>query len=170
MNVSCPQCKTRYSVDDSRIPPSGVSIKCPKCTHTFVAKKDQGDGAVALPGNVAPKAPSRESSAVALPGNVAAKPKIPAATTDAGLDSDLDLGLDDDMPAPKKAAPPPKPKAPPPPSRPRASPNRASSTSSTTPGKRPGLAAEAAVDRSNTGCAAATGGSRVLLGSGGWSP
>jgi predicted Zn finger-like uncharacterized protein len=114
MNVSCPQCKTRYSVDDSRIPPSGVSIKCPKCTHTFVAKKDQGDGAVALPGNVAPKAPSRESSAVALPGNVAAKPKIPAATTDAGLDSDLDLGLDDDMPAPKKAAPPPKPKAPPP--------------------------------------------------------
>lgn len=116
MNVTCPQCKTRYSVDDSRIPPSGVSIKCPKCTHTFVAKKDQGAGAVPLPGNVAAKPPpSRESSAVALPGNVAAKPKIPPATTDSGLDSDLDLGLDDDMPAPKKpAAPPPsKPKPPP---------------------------------------------------------
>lgn len=111
MNVSCPACKTRYSVDDSRVPPTGVTIKCPKCSHTFVAKRPdappRAGSAVALPGTVAPpqtRAPPtpRGGSAVALPGRVAEPApaprhsNIPSATTDAGLD-DLDLGLDDHL-------------------------------------------------------------------------
>lgn len=103
MNVSCPSCKTRYSVDDSRVPPTGVTIRCPKCSHTFVAKRPDASpqrqqSAVALPGSVGtPEAPppSRASSAVALPGSVAQQSRIPPSSTDAG---DLDLGLDDTPP------------------------------------------------------------------------
>lgn len=111
MNVSCPSCKTRYSVDDSRVPATGVTIRCPKCSHTFVAKRpDAGarpQSAVALPGSVAndrPAAP-RGSSAVALPGSVAGNSRIPAATTDAGLDDDLDLGIEDTPPPSPSPAP-----------------------------------------------------------------
>lgn len=120
MNVSCPSCKTRYSVDDSRVPPSGVTIKCPKCSHTFVAKREEA--AVPLPGRSqsAVPLPGRKSSAVALPGSTA--PSSPGPSDDLDLDDDLDLGLDDDLdlPAPSgtdlpglasHAAPPPAPKS-----------------------------------------------------------
>jgi predicted Zn finger-like uncharacterized protein len=94
MNVSCPSCQTRYSVDDSRVPPSGVTIKCPKCSHTFVAKRD--DAAVALPGaqrSGNPVAlPGKKSSAVPLPGK--SPPSRNPSMSDDLLDA-LDLGLDD---------------------------------------------------------------------------
>ena len=35
MQISCPSCSAQYSVDDARIPPQGVSIKCPNCGHNF---------------------------------------------------------------------------------------------------------------------------------------
>lgn len=62
MNVNCPSCQTRYQVDDARVPPSGVSIRCPSCGHAFVAKPPPA--AVPLPGSAAPQPPS----AVPLPG------------------------------------------------------------------------------------------------------
>ncbi|MCB9650189.1 MAG: zinc-ribbon domain-containing protein [Deltaproteobacteria bacterium] len=120
MNVSCPACKTRYSVDDARVPPTGVTIRCPKCSHTFVAKRpdtSRASSAVALPGSVGRATPApRGGSAVALPGSVGASapatppPASSAFNTD-GLD-DLDLGLDDDLPpsrAPARSAAPPPP-------------------------------------------------------------
>lgn len=92
MNVSCPSCKTKYAVEDSRVPPAGVTIKCPKCSHTFVAKRPpppgstdmapipRGSSAIGLPGSR-----SAASDAVGLPGAVASGP---------GFGDDLDLGLD----------------------------------------------------------------------------
>ncbi len=63
MNVTCPSCKTRYSVDDARVPPSGVTIKCPNCGHTFVAKPPRARSTVALPGSVAPPSASAPPAA-----------------------------------------------------------------------------------------------------------
>ena len=114
MNVTCPACKTRYSVDDARVPPSGVTIKCPKCSHTFVAKPPRAKGPVALPGAVAqpPAPPSagprtrRSESAVALPGSTGPVGPGPArGPTDVG---DLDLGLDSSSvgPVPNLGPPP----------------------------------------------------------------
>lgn len=120
MNVACPSCSTRYSVDDSRIPPSGVTIKCPKCQHVFVAKREasqiaappRGQSAVALPGSVAPGA---RGNPVALPGKAAPKPQVqapppaaPARPAPSGEHEDLDLGLDEHAPAPvpSRASPP----------------------------------------------------------------
>ena len=100
MNVTCPSCKARYSVDDARVPPSGVTIRCPSCSHTFVARRptqaergasSRDPSTVALPGQKAaatrppaPKAAPRGASAVALPGqrapggsSIANEPTVP---------------------------------------------------------------------------------------------
>ncbi len=41
MIVSCPNCKTKYRVSDEAIRPEGTKLKCTKCGHIFVYKKDQ---------------------------------------------------------------------------------------------------------------------------------
>ncbi len=77
-----------------------MTIKCPKCQHVFVAKKDQAGGsapsragsAVALPGTAAP---GSRGSPVALPGSHTAKPSAPPQKTRGPDDDELDLGLDE---------------------------------------------------------------------------
>lgn len=90
MNVACPSCHTRYSVEDNRIPPSGVTIKCPKCTHSFVVKRDgAAEGAAAPPGQAAgggavPLPGTSGGGAVPLPGRQAAGQHPAAAATAPG--------------------------------------------------------------------------------------
>src|SRR5258706_15833755 len=60
MRIHCPQCQSQYNVDEKRIPPQGVQIKCPKCLHAFVVNAPADGGAVALPGG--------GGGAVPLPG------------------------------------------------------------------------------------------------------
>ncbi|MCK6574932.1 zinc-ribbon domain-containing protein, partial [Myxococcota bacterium] len=45
MKIICPKCGADYNINDSKIPPDGLHIKCPKCLHSFVATKE---GAAAL--------------------------------------------------------------------------------------------------------------------------
>lgn len=66
MQISCPSCSAQYNVDESRIPPQGVSIKCPRCQHQFVVHANAA-GAVPLPGAGAVPLPGA-GSAVPLPG------------------------------------------------------------------------------------------------------
>src|SRR5690349_23601390 len=33
--VECPGCKAPYQVDERRIPPSGLKMRCPKCGSSF---------------------------------------------------------------------------------------------------------------------------------------
>ena len=42
MKIICPKCGADYNINDSKIPPDGLHIKCPKCLHSFVATKDGG--------------------------------------------------------------------------------------------------------------------------------
>lgn len=69
MRVRCEKCQAEYNVDDSRIPPQGVTIKCPKCQHSFVVQP-----AVALPGAAGGRPTER---AVPLPGNAPAAARQP---------------------------------------------------------------------------------------------
>ena len=39
MDVSCPQCRTEYEFEDSRIPDDGLTVKCTQCAHVFRMKK-----------------------------------------------------------------------------------------------------------------------------------
>src|SRR5690242_15654037 len=49
MKVTCESCSAQYDLDDNRIPPSGIKMKCPACLHQFTVKKPVGPAAVAPP-------------------------------------------------------------------------------------------------------------------------
>jgi predicted Zn finger-like uncharacterized protein len=40
MIIQCEQCKTRFKLDDSRVKETGVRVRCSKCKHAFIVKKD----------------------------------------------------------------------------------------------------------------------------------
>ncbi len=45
MKISCPNCSAAYELDDARVPPSGLNIKCPKCKNPFTVHRPKGDAA-----------------------------------------------------------------------------------------------------------------------------
>ena len=63
MQITCPHCSSSYSVASERIPPQGVSIKCPTCTNSFEVHPPAPAAAtgIPLPGQGAP-------SGIPLPG------------------------------------------------------------------------------------------------------
>src|SRR5437879_13097751 len=72
MRIQCPNCPAAYELDDGRVPPAGLSIKCPKCKTPFTVHRDKpvaGKGAgqkVPLPGTGAP--PPRPAAGAKPPG------------------------------------------------------------------------------------------------------
>src|SRR5437879_1522849 len=72
MRIQCPNCPAAYELDDGRVPPAGLSIKCPKCKTPFTVHREKaadGKGAgqkVPLPGTGAQ--PSRPSAGAKPPG------------------------------------------------------------------------------------------------------
>ena len=45
MKISCPNCSAAYELDDSRVPPSGLNIKCPKCKNPFTVHQSKAEAA-----------------------------------------------------------------------------------------------------------------------------
>lgn len=41
MKVLCDNCKAQFVIDDSRVPETGMAVKCSQCQHLFVVKKSQ---------------------------------------------------------------------------------------------------------------------------------
>ncbi len=68
MRIQCPNCPAAYELDDGRVPPAGLSIKCPKCKTPFTVHRPKpADGKAA-------------GQKIPLPGTGAAPPaKAPAA-------------------------------------------------------------------------------------------
>lgn len=52
MVVSCTQCQTKFRVDDNKIGPRGVKVRCSKCQNTFVVRLD---GAAPAPAAAPPQ-------------------------------------------------------------------------------------------------------------------
>src|SRR5262249_51517354 len=44
MNVACESCGARYDLDEAKIPPSGLTMKCFACLHSFQVHGSQGPG------------------------------------------------------------------------------------------------------------------------------
>lgn len=40
MIVQCDQCTTKFKLDDSKVTPSGIKVRCAKCKHVFLVKKE----------------------------------------------------------------------------------------------------------------------------------
>ncbi len=58
MDITCPQCKTEYEFDDSKISESGVTVKCTNCNYMFKVRRK----AVVEMEPVAPAAPEPAAS------------------------------------------------------------------------------------------------------------
>lgn len=43
MIIQCEKCRTRFRLDDSKISESGVRVRCSRCTHTFVVKREPAE-------------------------------------------------------------------------------------------------------------------------------
>ncbi len=39
MDVRCEKCQTEYELDEARLKPSGVTVKCTQCGHMFKIRK-----------------------------------------------------------------------------------------------------------------------------------
>ena len=39
MDVRCEKCQTEYELDESRLKPGGVTVKCTNCGHMFKIRK-----------------------------------------------------------------------------------------------------------------------------------
>jgi predicted Zn finger-like uncharacterized protein len=125
MKVACPHCTVAYTIDDRRIPASGLNVRCPKCRQTFPVRKEPEatppvEAAIPLPAPAAPEPiappPPRVSfgGAVPLPPpayDAVARP----ATQEAAFAPPRATGAIP-LPAPDRfdAAPPPAFEAPPP--------------------------------------------------------
>ncbi len=40
MKIVCPKCSSSYDIDDNRIPPAGLVMKCPSCLHSFPVRRE----------------------------------------------------------------------------------------------------------------------------------
>ena len=45
MDVRCPNCESEYELEEARLRPGGVTVKCANCEHVFRVRK-RGDSAL----------------------------------------------------------------------------------------------------------------------------
>lgn len=93
VKVECDGCKAPYQIDEKRIPPAGLKMRCPKCGTNLVVMKPESGGAEAdLPAAAPPKpspfkgAPPPRPAPIAAPPRPAAKAPPPPSLEDDLLD------------------------------------------------------------------------------------
>ncbi|MCU0691407.1 MAG: zinc-ribbon domain-containing protein, partial [Polyangiaceae bacterium] len=134
LKVECEGCRAPYRVDERRVPPGGLKMRCPKCGATFMVKKGEPSPAPPTREHPAPPPPSLHTETMKrtvvgigiLPGaSPAPAPAAPPDDFDAELPvvppggraapsrstaDDLDLPVvgrgSQDLPAPARPAPP----------------------------------------------------------------
>jgi predicted Zn finger-like uncharacterized protein len=75
MDVRCEKCSTEYELDEARLKPGGVTVKCTNCGHTFkVRKKEAAPAAPEVPATMAgmPRGPAPATPAPAAGAGAAA--------------------------------------------------------------------------------------------------
>jgi predicted Zn finger-like uncharacterized protein len=111
LKVECESCRAPYQVDERRVPPTGLKMRCPKCGHTFMVTDPSKAGSAPAVGAPPPMKSKATMVGVGgaggklpgLPGSAQKAPPAPAAPPAASFDLPDDDGLD--LPAAKPAAP-----------------------------------------------------------------
>src|SRR5260370_36336721 len=77
LKVECDSCKAPYQVDERRVPPAGIKMRCPKCGHSFLVSSGR-IGAAPNPQAPAGPPPSRPQTAsgIGVPGSASPLPSI----------------------------------------------------------------------------------------------
>jgi predicted Zn finger-like uncharacterized protein len=70
MDIRCEKCQTEYELDEARIKPTGVTVKCTNCGHMFKIRKK---GATEL-GPAAPQSSNQQSVMMPMPRRPATVP------------------------------------------------------------------------------------------------
>ncbi len=67
MIITCPQCQTKFHLDEARVPERGAQARCSRCQHIFEIRQERKDGFARVPAD--PKLPSlpEEAPPAALP-------------------------------------------------------------------------------------------------------
>ena len=83
MILQCDQCNTRFRLDDSKLKPGGVKVRCSKCRHVFLAgaeqKQEESEFDAILSGLGAPVPEKREEPAAAADETAFGFDEAPAA-------------------------------------------------------------------------------------------
>ena len=58
MDVRCEKCQTEYELDEARLKPGGVTVKCTHCGHMFKIRKRSTTNVGTTPGNDRARTPS----------------------------------------------------------------------------------------------------------------
>jgi cellulose synthase operon protein C len=78
LKVECESCKAPYQIDERRVPPTGLKMRCPKCGHSFLVTNPNAAAAPApVAPAAAPKIPVSFSAKRTMMG--VAPPSMPAA-------------------------------------------------------------------------------------------
>jgi len=64
MKFKCPECQTRYKIDDAKIPEKGAKIRCKKCQKQFKVKKHSPQTVKPKPAEIKPKPKPKPEKAV----------------------------------------------------------------------------------------------------------
>ena len=103
LKVECESCKAPYQIDERRVPPAGLKMRCPKCGHSFlVSNPDAPPGAAPVALATAAAPPARAASPAAPPSPAAGPPTAPPA-----LGKKTMMGVAPPVPTASKGAPPP---------------------------------------------------------------
>src|SRR5205085_3831465 len=93
MDVRCEKCQTEYELDEARLKPGGVTVKCTNCGHMFKIRKRSntaaGAPAVSAADSARTKPPSKPAAThQAQPQQTASGPGYtgPSARADSMLD------------------------------------------------------------------------------------
>src|ERR1019366_6974043 len=80
LKVECESCKAPYQIDERRVPPTGLKMRCPKCGHSFLVTNPNAPAAPARPGAPPgpPRAPKPTMVGIGM-GETAPPPPPPAA-------------------------------------------------------------------------------------------
>ena len=87
MIVACPKCKTKYRVDESKIGPQGIKLRCAKCKVIFRVTKKPTPSPQVAPSAPAPPPPSPPAQPPAPPSPPpqAQAPAPPPPTAERGI-------------------------------------------------------------------------------------
>src|SRR5580700_5938007 len=78
LKVECESCKAPYQVEERRVPPAGLKMRCSKCGHSFLVHADSP-----APAPSAPKVGTVTAGAV-VPPVVPGSPGVPGAPSQTG--------------------------------------------------------------------------------------
>lgn len=110
MRLVCPNCDAEYEVDASLVPPEGRDVQCSNCSITWFQKPDQDDEAqdaapAAAAAELTPQRPETDPKALEIIHEEVERETRARKSEGTTIETQTDLGLDDNEHATKAAEP-----------------------------------------------------------------